>query len=45
MNVSTTMSQPAIIEAFVELRDSRRRAGQRYTLPLYLDLFTLAIAA
>jgi hypothetical protein len=37
------MSQPAIIEAFVELRDPRRRAGQRHTLPLCLALFTLAI--
>ncbi len=45
MNVSTSMSQPAIIEAFVELRDPRRRAGQRHTLPLCLASFTLAIAA
>jgi hypothetical protein len=39
------VSQPAIIEAFVEVQDHRRRAGQRHTLPLCLALFTLAIAA
>lgn len=39
------MSQIAIIEAFAELEDPRRRAGQRYTLSLCLALFTLAIAA
>ncbi|MBD2605769.1 ISAs1 family transposase [Scytonema hofmannii FACHB-248] len=39
------MSQAAIIEAFLELQDPRRRAGQRHTLPLCLALFTLAIAA
>ncbi len=39
------MSQIAIIEAFAELEDPRRRAGQRHTLPLCLALFTLAIAA
>ena len=39
------MSQAAIIEAFVEVQDPRRRAGQRHTLPLCLALFTLAIAA
>ena len=39
------MSQPGIIEAFAELEDPRRKAGQRHTLPLCLALFTLAIAA
>lgn len=39
------MSQIAIIEAFAELEDPRRRAGQRHNLPLCLALFTLAIAA
>ncbi|MEO0969688.1 MAG: ISAs1 family transposase [Cyanobacteria bacterium J06639_18] len=39
------MSNIAIIEAFAELEDPRRRAGQRHTLPLSLALFTLAIAA
>jgi hypothetical protein len=39
------MSQPAIIEAFAEVEDRRRQAGQRHTLPLCLALFTLAIAA
>lgn len=39
------MSQIAILEAFAELEDPRRRAGQRHTLPLCLALFTLAIAA
>lgn len=39
------MSQPAIIEAFAEIEDLRRKAGQRHTLPLCLALFTLAIAA
>ena len=39
------MTQAAIIEAFAELPDPRRRAGQRHTLPICLALFTLAIAA
>lgn len=39
------MSQPAIIEAFAEVEDRRRKAGQRHTLPLCLALFTLAITA
>jgi len=39
------VSQPTILEAFAELQDPRRRAGQRHTLPLCLALFTLAIAA
>jgi len=34
------MSQPAIIEAFAEVEDRRRKAGQRHTLPLCLALFT-----
>jgi hypothetical protein len=38
------MSQLAIIEAFAELEDPRRKAGQRHTLTLCLALFTLAIA-
>ncbi|MEH2347833.1 MAG: ISAs1 family transposase [Nostoc sp.] len=44
-NASTTVCQIAIIEAFIGLKDPRRRAGQRHTLPLCLALFTLAIAA
>lgn len=39
------MTQAAILEAFAELKDRRRCAGQRHTLPLCLALFTLAIAA
>jgi len=39
------VSQIAILEAFAEIEDPRRRAGQRHTLPLCLALFTLAIAA
>ena len=39
------MSQLAILEAFAELQDTRRRAGQRHNLALCLALFTLAIAA
>lgn len=39
------MSQLAILEAFTELQDPRRRAGQRHNLALCLALFTLAIAA
>ncbi|MGH7998787.1 MAG: hypothetical protein ACREPR_05005, partial [Brasilonema sp.] len=34
VHVSTPMSQPAIIEAFAELEDRLRNAGQRHTLPL-----------
>ncbi len=45
VRVSTSMSQTAIIEAFAEVEDRRRKAGQRHTLPLCLALFTLAIAA
>ncbi len=44
-NGSTSMTQVAILEAFSELPDSRRRAGQRHNLPLCLALFTLAVAA
>ena len=39
------MTQVAILEAFSELKDPRRRAGQRHTLPLCLALFTLAVVA
>jgi len=39
------MSQVAILEAFAELPDPRRRAGQRHHQTLCLALFTLAIAA
>ncbi|MDZ8262278.1 hypothetical protein [Nostoc sp. ChiQUE01b] len=39
-NASTTVCQIAIIEAFIGLKDPRRRAGQRHTLPLCLALFT-----
>lgn len=39
------MSDLAIIEAFADLRDTRRTAGQRHTQALCLALFTLAVAA
>ena len=39
------MSQLAILEAFAELQDRRRRAGQRHNLALCLALFTRAIVA
>jgi len=39
------VSQLAILKAFTELQDPRRRAGQRHNLALCLGLFTLAIAA
>jgi len=39
------VSQLAILEAFTQLQDPRRRAGQRHNLALCLALFTLAIAA
>lgn len=42
---STTVSEIEIIKAFVDIKDPRRRAGQRHNLPLCLALFTLAIAA
>ena len=39
------MEQIAIIQAFAELPDARRRAGMRHNQTLCLALFTLAIAA
>ncbi len=39
------MQQAAILEAFADLTDRRRQAGQRHSLPLCLALFTLAVAA
>lgn len=39
------MPQAAILEAFAELPDPRRRAGQRHSQTLCLAVFTLAIAA
>jgi hypothetical protein len=39
------MQQAAILEAFADLSDPRRRAGQRHSQPLCLALFTLAITA
>jgi len=39
------MSQLAIVEAFVELPDCRRSAGQRHHQALCLALFTLAVSA
>jgi hypothetical protein len=39
------MSQLAIVEAFADLADTRRTAGQRHTQALCLALFTLAVAA
>lgn len=39
------MSQPAIMDAFTDLPDSRRRAGRRHQNSLCLALFTLAVAA
>lgn len=39
------MSQLAIVEAFVDLPDTRRTAGQRHSQALCLALFTLAVAA
>ncbi len=39
------MQQPAILEAFAELSDSRRASGRRHSLPLCLALFTMAVAA
>ncbi|MGJ5634925.1 ISAs1 family transposase [Nostoc sp. CALU 1950] len=39
------MSQVAIIEAFADLADTRRTAGQRHTQALCLALFTLAVTA
>lgn len=39
------MSQLPIVEAFADLPDTRRTAGQRHTQALCLALFTLAVAA
>lgn len=39
------MTQLAILEAFKELPDTRRTAGQRHSQALCLALFTLAVAA
>jgi DDE_Tnp_1-associated len=39
------VSEIEIIKAFADIKDPRRRAGQRHNLPLCLALFTLAIAA
>ncbi|WP_293339629.1 MULTISPECIES: transposase family protein [unclassified Microcoleus] len=39
------MSQIAIVEAFADLPDTRRRAGQRHHQALCLALFTLGVAA
>lgn len=39
------MSQLAIVEAFADLPDARRTAGQRHHQALCLALFTLAVAA
>lgn len=39
------MSELAIVEAFADLPDSRRTAGQRHHQALCLALFTLAVVA
>lgn len=39
------MSQIAIVKAFGDLPDTRRRAGQRHHQALCLALFTLGVAA
>jgi hypothetical protein len=39
------MTQLAIVEAFADLPDTRRTAGQRHQQALCLALFTLAVAA
>jgi hypothetical protein len=39
------MPRAAILEAFANLPDRRRGAGQRHSLPLCLALFTLAVVA
>jgi len=39
------MSQLAIVEAFADLCDTRRTAGQRHQQALCVPLFTLAVAA
>ncbi|WP_100904128.1 hypothetical protein [Nostoc flagelliforme] len=42
LEASTTVSEMEIIRAFADIKDPRRRAGQRHNLPLCLALFTLA---
>ena len=42
---SRVMSELAIVEAFLELSDSRREAGKRHQQALCFALFTLAVAA
>lgn len=44
-NPSHQMPQLAIVEAFEDLCDTRRTAGQRHQQALCLALFTLAVAA
>jgi hypothetical protein len=39
------MPQLAIVEAFIDLPDRRRSAGQRHNQALCLALFTLAVSA
>ena len=39
------MSQLAVVEAFADVPDTRRTAGQRHNQALCLALFTLAVAA
>lgn len=39
------MSTVAIVDAFADLPDPRRTAGQRHAQALCLALFTLAVAA
>ena len=39
------MQQAAILEAFTDVPDPRRKAGQRHSVSLCLALFTLAVAA
>lgn len=43
LNAFTPMSEIAIIEAFADLPDPRRGAGQRHRQALCLALFTLAM--
>jgi hypothetical protein len=39
------MQQPAILEAFAELSDSRQASGERHLQPLRLALFTMTVVA
>jgi len=39
------MQQLAILEAFLELSDSRQASGKRHSQPLCLALFTMAVVA